>query len=402
MTAALLLKEMNAHEAVAHGSPSIHPDLPVGSRSIPLGNGEGHLAVLILNAVGEGFQCLGAGEVHAAGKGTAHQNAQHQHQPCQCRLPCHRGGNDEPYPLLEAPASHRHGGRQRAQFPGILPGAHQFHQGLSIGEVFLFAQRPHRALITGQLAVLPGGRCRQPHQRIEPVENQAEGPGCRPDVILLPPVAELMGEHMPPAHRVCRRLGGEIHRRTQQSEQAGGTDPLRHPHWQRTLGNREFPLGAPELPGKPGIHPEKPSAGAERSRRPDQDQGREPRQGLRRRGSFLRRGRFSGFRSGRGGAIGGDDLHPLGQEPLCRLGRREIQHTGGRGQRHRHQQAEQHHQPQPIAEPAAQPSPAEMPQCQHRQDQHRGGEQQFTGIHHGVSPPLPCGAVLPAPLHRPG
>ena len=196
---------------------------------------------------------------------------------------------------------------------------------------------------------------------------------------------------MPPAHRVGSRLGGEINRRLHQPEQAGGADALRHPHRQRAFGDRQLLPGAPEGTGKAAVHIAKPP-GAQGACRPDQGQRRR----IGPDGSgLLRRGR-GWLRLVRSRFLRADHLHLLGQKALRRPRRRKIEHTGGRRQRYRHQQPEQHHQPQPIAEPAAQPAPAKVPQSQYRQDQHRRGEQQFTDVHHDRSPPLPCGAVPPA------
>ena len=99
------------------------------------------------------------------------------------------------------------------------------------------------------------------------MEGQSQAPEEGPDVVPVPEVGELVGEHMGADCSVRRRLRGEVDGGAEHPAQAGGGQPVRLIHRQGTARRGERPSASAEFLGKPqvgGQHRQQDPAGPRR------------------------------------------------------------------------------------------------------------------------------------------
>ena len=200
------------------------------------------------------------------------------------------------------------------------------------------------------------------------MDDQGGAPQQAPDVIALAEMGVLVGQHVAEHGRVRRSLWGDVHRRADNAKQAGGGQPRRHIHRQRTVRplQRDAPLPQPHIKPQVGRQQHQRRQSGPRQPRPAQPGGQCAQirggwglQRVRRRGraeggwctSRLHvRHRQAGYPRRRGGGRGRElrhtALHPRFHRPPC-------PGDGGVKQLHRHQQPQQHHRPQGVAHTGA-------------------------------------------------
>ena len=333
-------------------------------------------AVQLLRRQGPVLRCL---QSLGFGEGTgADQKGQGrgQHRRPQ---PALRGPGDAPHPLPEAPLVPRHGGGAAEQVPRPGLGGDQGQQGGAIGPALAVAKNAQRPLVTGQLRVPAAEDSRQPHQRIPPMHRQRPAPQQGPDVVPLAEMRDLMGQHMAEHPRVRRRLRGDVHRRAEHAEQAGGGQARQGIDRQGALHRQGNPE-PPEPPGKAQVGEQEHRRQRCCPRQPDsaqQDPGIQRPPG-RRSGGLLPSG--SGENLDGRPFTGGGPARFL-RETLSagkRLYHGNLRKHPGRLHRGgvelpRHQQPHQRHRPQGVPQPGADPAAKRRPEDQHRPDQQRGG-----------------------------
>ena len=131
-----------------------------------------------------------------AGEGAPHR---HRHNDQGCRQHSHRPLGllcNEGNPLPQTSGSRGHGGGRPQQLGRVRAGGHQGQQGAAVGRPLLLPQQLDGPLVTGELTVPPGQGRRQPNQRVEPVEGQAEAPHQGPELVALAAVGQLMGQNV--------------------------------------------------------------------------------------------------------------------------------------------------------------------------------------------------------------
>ena len=136
------------------------------------------------------------------------ENRQGEHESCR------RNGADKYLwltgnaadPLPETPLFTGHGGGKAEEIPGSVLGRHQGQQGLAIGGPLTVPQRLQGSLVAGQLPVPAAEAHRQPHQGVPPVDGQGRAPQDAPQVVPVPVVGQLVGQHMAEQDRVPGRL----------------------------------------------------------------------------------------------------------------------------------------------------------------------------------------------------
>ena len=105
-------------------------------------------------------------------------------------------------------SSHRSGCPQQIR---SAPAA-QAQQRAPIVRALTLAQPANGRFITGQLRVSLGERRRPPDEGIIPVQSQAQPTQQRPDMVALPPVSQLVLQHVPERRSLQRSLQSKIHR----------------------------------------------------------------------------------------------------------------------------------------------------------------------------------------------
>ena len=161
----------------------------------------------------------------------------------------HQLGN----PPLDGFLSSGHGGGagQHPARPG--PPGHQPDQRAAVGDALRLPQPGNGPLVAGQLPVPFGQDDCRPHQGVIPVEGQGQAPEKGPDVVPVPEVGELVGEHMGADCSVLRRLRGEVDGGAEHPAQTGGGQLLRLIHRQGTARCGEGAAASAELLSKPQI-----------------------------------------------------------------------------------------------------------------------------------------------------
>ena len=112
---------------------------------------------------------------------------------------------------------------------------------------------PDGPLVAGELPVPLGQHHRRPHQGVIPVEGQGQAPEEGPDVVSVPEVGELVGEHMGADPPVLRRLRGEVDGGAEHPAQAGGGQAVRLIHRQGTIRQGQRAAALAEFLGKPQV-----------------------------------------------------------------------------------------------------------------------------------------------------
>ena len=348
----------------------------------------------------------------ASGEGAgAHRPSQGQsrRQGGQPGLPVLRNAGD---PVPEALLVRGHGGGGQQGAAGPMAHRDEVEQGLAVGDPLPRAQPFQRPLVAGQLAVRAGGGRRQPHQGVEPVEDQAQAPQGAPQGVPVPGVGDLVGQHV--AQGLVRGHGrrGEVDGGPEQAEEAGGDeapvhqiDPAGAPL--QGQGDPPPPQAQPEAP----VGEQHPQARGPRARRPDgpeeilQADLPAVRNAV---GDVAPIGELLGVVPGGGGqggvVVGGRSHGPpvrrlirrpdllIGGLEVDRLALQGPHHRGRHGedaevhrrQAHRDQQPGQHQAPQGVLGPAGDLLPEHLPQDQQGQNEHRGGEEH---LFHDSPPP---------------
>ncbi len=169
-----------------------------------------------------GFPAFGPGEGGHTGqrRQRQHQKQRRRHGPLVLR-----NTGDA---VLQLPLSGGHGGGGQEGIGGGPAHRHQGQQGPAVGDALRLTQPPESALVAGQLTVRPGDQRRCPHQRVEPVDRQAQAPQQGPQRIQMAGVGGLMGDDVPQAVRRRQGGGGQIDGRAEQAKQAGGGQSVLH------------------------------------------------------------------------------------------------------------------------------------------------------------------------------
>ena len=268
-----VLKQVDAHAAAgAVRRAAVYQHRPALRRA-PGRQREGDAPALIADALPEGGEGLIGGELPRPGEGAPGQQRQSCRHRGKGRLPGVGSFGDQGDALPQPAGGHHRGGTARG---GGFPGAHQRQQRAAIGRALRFAEGRHRPLVTAQLAVVPAEPGRQPHQWVEPVQRQAQPPRHRPQMVPLPVVAELMGEHMAQRPPIGGGLRGEVDRRRWEAEETGGWQRRGQVHRQRALRSLRQGKGPPlpvQRPGKAQVDRQQPPAGDRRPCQPDQGEG---------------------------------------------------------------------------------------------------------------------------------
>ena len=365
----------------------------------------GHGLVHVVEAGRFGGRGFGPGE----GDGTHQRRQGHggEEGPAQIDRVLRHAGD----PVLELALPRRHGGGGEKGIRRGFPHGDEGEKRPAIGHPLRLPQPPEGPLVTGQLAVRPGGQGRPPDQGVEPVDRQAHGPEQGPEGVQVPGVGLLMSQDVPEAVRALEGGGGQVNGGAEQPEEAGGGEALLHQI--DPAGGALHGIGPP---GPAELSPEEKIG-------EDQPAGHDGTAGVPDRGQKVRQGNLpligpNAFRRvshgilvvksvgavRRGGADGhrrsvvrsvkiaavrppgcyGVRRNVQGLHPVRRGLRRRQQAEARRREVHRHQQPQQHQPPEGVLGPAGEDLPKQPPEGQQRQDQRRGGQQDFL---HVSSPP---------------
>ena len=212
------------------------------------------------------------------------------------------------------------------------------------------------------------------------MDRQGRAPQQRPDVVPLAEMRGLMGQHMAEHFRVRRRFRGDVHRRAEHAEQAGGGQACQGIDRQGALRRQRDPE-PPQPPGKAQV--------GEQERRRHRRRPRQPNSAQQGPGVQRPPGRRSGGFLPCGDGEGLDGLPcrvPLGRVNFFRRGlgspRKRLNHGKLRehpGRFHRggeelsgHQKPGQNHRPKGIPQPGADSPPERRPEKKHCRCQRRG------------------------------
>ena len=205
----------------------------------------GHGLVHVVEAGRFGGRGFGPGE----GDG-AHQRCQGhggEEGPAQIDRVLRHAGD----PVLELALPRRHGGGGEQGIRWGFPHGDEGEKGPAIGDPLRLPQPPEGPLVTGQLAVRPGGQRRPPDQGVEPIDGQAHPPEQGPEGVPVPGVGLLMSQDVPEAVRALESGGGQVNGGPEEPEQAGGGQTAFH-----QVDPAGGALYRPGLPGLTELLPE--------------------------------------------------------------------------------------------------------------------------------------------------